>query len=207
VPGELPEDLDGILEMGEEVSRIGAEVKGRPAPVVVSCSTFVPKPFTPYQWDGMLPPEEIRARQRYLREKKRARSITLKLHDPRESFLEGVLARGDRRVGRALRRAYELGARYDGWSEHFDENAWARAFEETGVDPRFFACRTIPYDEALPWDHLDAGPNKEFLRRDSEKSRAERTTAHCFAEHCNACGVDARDCFEIKDAIPSLPRC
>jgi radical SAM family uncharacterized protein len=204
VPGEEPADLEGIVEMGEAVSRIGAEVRGGPVKVVASCSTFVPKPFTPYQWDGMIPPAEIEARQAYVRSKRRMRSLTLKFHDPRESFLEGVLARGDRRVGEALIRAFERGARFDAWTEHLDLSIWARAFEDTGLDPLALATRTIPYDEPLPWDHLDAGPNRKFLRKESEKARAERTTPHCFAETCNACGLVVKECFDIKHQIARM---
>ncbi len=204
VPGELPSDLDGIIEMGEKCSQIGSEELGSPAKVVVSCSTFVPKPVTPYQWDGMIPMDEIRKRQNYLRSKKTLRAVTLKFHDPRESFLEGVLARGDRRVGEAVIRAYQLGARFDGWSEMINLDVWEQAFKETGLDAEALACRTIPYDEALPWDHLDAGPSKKFLQEDSEKARAEETEHHCFGNTCNTCGVDVQDCFEIKRAIPSM---
>jgi radical SAM family uncharacterized protein len=205
IPDELPSDLDGIVQMGERVSQIGREVRGgRATQVDVSVSIFVPKPFTPYQWDGMATREVVHERQQYLRKLKRLKSVRLKFHDPEQSFLEGVLARGDRRVGAAVLRAYELGARYDAWSEHFRADLWQQAFRETGVDPAFYACRTIPYAEALPWDHLDAGPSKEYLIEDSRKARAEQTVHHCFGNTCNTCGVDLKDCFDIKRAMPAM---
>ena len=204
VPGEIESDLDGILEMGEECSRIGAEVKGRPAKVVVSCSTCVPKPFTPYQWDGMIPLEEIRARHEYLHTRKRSRSVQLRLHRPEESILEGALSRGDRRISRVVLRAYELGARFDGWSEKLRFDLWQQAFAELGIDLEQAACRRIPYDESLPWDHLDAGPAKSYLESESRRAREARATAHCFGESCNRCGVDAKDCFDLKHGIADM---
>ncbi len=204
IPDEIETDLDGIVEMGETVSRIGKEVTGHPAAVTVSVSTFVPKPFTPYQWDGMIPLAEIRARQDRLRARRRMKSVTIKCHDARESLVEGVLARGDRRVGRVLLDAYRLGAIYDGWRERFRFDLWQRAFTGHGLDLEALATRTIPYEEALPWDHLDAGPSREFLLEDSKKARAERTTENCFGERCNRCGVDARDCFDLKHAMPKV---
>ena len=198
IPDEGPEDLEGIVEMGEKVCAIGKEVRGRSPQVDVSVSTFVPKPFTPYQWDGMVTIKETQRRQAFLREKVSVRSVRIKPHDPYQSHIEGVLARGDRRVGEALIRAHELGARFDGWSEHFRFDLWTQAFAETGVDPEHYACRTIPYAEPLPWDHLDAGPDGKFLVEESQKARAEHTSANCFGSHCNRCGVDVKDCIEIK---------
>jgi hypothetical protein len=153
----------------------------------------------------MIPLEEIRRRQSYLRARPRMKTVELKMHDPFESLLEGVLARGDRRVGEALRRAYVLGCRYDGWAEHVRPDLWKQAFADVGLDLEALACRTIPYEEPLPWDHLDAGPSKAFLLEDSRKARAEVTAPGCFGKTCNHCGVDVVDCFDLKHAMPALP--
>jgi radical SAM family uncharacterized protein len=206
VPGEIESDLDGIVDMAETCSRIGKEELGRHAEVHAAVSTFVPKPFTPYQWDGMLPIEAVKERQRYLIARRRLRSVRLDFHDVGQSFLETVLARGDRRVGRALLRAHELGARFDEWREHFRPDLWERAFADVGLDANELATRTIPYSEPLPWDPLDAGPTKEFLVEESERARAEVGTHHCFDQTCHACGVDAKECFDLKRAMPLLPR-
>jgi radical SAM family uncharacterized protein len=204
VPGEVESDVDGIVHMAERCSWIGKEVRGRFAEVTAAVSTCVPKPFTPYQWDGILPLEEVRARQRHLISIKRLKSVRLNFHEPEQSLLEAVLARGDRRIGRVLLRAHELGAKFDEWSEHFRLDLWKQAFAEQGIDPQVEATRTIPYDEPLPWEMLDAGPTKEYLVDESKKARAERATQNCFGEQCNRCGVDVKDCFDLKHAMPAM---
>jgi radical SAM family uncharacterized protein len=206
VPGEIDSDVDGIVDMAEQCSRIGKEARGRHAEVHAAVSTFVPKPFVPYQWDGMLPLREIAERQRRLLERKKLRTVWIDFHQPEQSFLEAILARGDRRVGRALLRAHELGARFDEWREHFRLDLWRRAFAECGVDPDLEATRTIPYESPLPWDMLDAGPSRDYLIEESEKARAERGTPNCFGMACNRCGVDVKDCFDLKHAMPELAR-
>lgn len=206
VPGEIESDVDGIVDMAEECARIGREVRRRPVEVHAAVSTFVPKPFVPYQWDGMLALDEVAARQRHLVGRKRRKGVWLDFHDPGQSFLEAVLARGDRRVGRALLRAHELGARFDEWREHFRPELWRQAFAECGVDAAHEATRTLPYDAALPWDMIDAGPSKEYLIEESRRARAETSTQNCFGTACNRCGVDVKDCFDLKHAMPVLPR-
>ncbi len=205
VPGEIESDVDGIVEMAENCARIGKQVRGRFAEVHAAVSTFVPKPFVPYQWDAMLPLEEIHARQRHLRSIKRMKVVRLDFHRPEQSFLEAILARGDRRVGAALLRAHELGARFDEWGEHFDVERWRQAFADVGIDWAAEVTRPRAFDEPLPWDGLDAGPTKEYLVAEAEKARAERSTQNCFGAACNKCGVDAKDCFDLKHAMPLLP--
>jgi radical SAM family uncharacterized protein len=206
VPGEIDSDVDGIVEMAETCSRIGKEVRGRFAEVVAAVSTFVPKPFVPYQWDGMLSFEQIAQRQQRLLARKTMRTVRLDFHDSAQSFLEAILARGDRRIGRALLRAYELGARFDEWREHFSLEPWRAAFAELGIDPDHEATRSLPFDAALPWDAIDAGPTKEYLVDEAKKARAERDTQNCFGEACNRCGVDVKDCFDLKHAMPAMAR-
>ncbi len=205
VPGETVEDLDGIVEMAETCATIGRSELGRYAQVHAAVSTFVPKPFTPFQWDGMLAPDEVRERQRHLLARRRIRSVRIDCHGVEQSLLEAALSRGDRRVGRALLRAHELGARFDEWSEHLRFDLWQRAFADVGLDPVALATRTIPYDEPLPWDILDAGPSKDFLIDESQRARRELATPHCFDRTCHACGVDAKECFDLKRAMPLLP--
>ncbi len=204
VPGEIESDVDGIVEMAETCARIGKEIHGRYAEVHAAVSTFVPKPFVPYQWDAILPLDEIRARQRYLISLKRIKSVRIDCHRPEQSFLEAILARGDRRIGRVVLRAHELGARFDEWGEHFDATRWHQAFADCGIDWAAEATRPLEFDDALPWDMLDAGPSKEYLIEEAKKSRAERSTQNCFGAACNKCGVDAKDCFDLKHAMPLL---
>ncbi len=206
VPGEIDSDVDGIVDMAEQCSRIGKEVHGRNAEVHAAVSTFVPKPFVPYQWDGMLSFDEIAQRQARLIARKTLKRVWIDFHEPAQSFLEAILARGDRRVGRALLRAHELGARFDEWREHYRLDLWRQAFAETGIDAVVEATRTLPYEAALPWDMIDAGPSKEYLIDESKKARAETATQNCFGEACNRCGVDVKDCFDLKHAMPLLPR-
>lgn len=206
VPGEIESDVDGIVEMAETCARIGKEIHGKYAEVHAAVSTFVPKPFVPYQWDAILPLDEIRARQRYLISLKRIKSVRIDCHRPEQSFLEALLARGDRRVGRAVLRAHELGARFDEWGEHFDATRWHQAFADCGIDWAAEATRPWGFDDALPWDMLDAGPSKEYLIEEAKKARAEVSTKNCFGAACNKCGVDAKDCFDLKHAMPLLPQ-
>jgi len=206
VPGEIESDLDGIVEMAETCARIGKEVRGRFAEVHAAVSTFVPKPFVPYQWDAILPLEEIRARQRYLKSIKRMKVVRLDFHRPEQSHLEAILARGDRRIGAAVVRAFELGARFDEWGEHFDVERWRQAFADHGIDWEAEVTRPWEFDEPLPWEMLDAGPSKEYLVDEARKARAERSTQNCFGDACNKCGVDVKDCFDLKHAMPAMPR-
>ncbi|MSR45626.1 MAG: TIGR03960 family B12-binding radical SAM protein [Planctomycetes bacterium] len=205
VPGEIESDVDGIVEMAENCARIGKEIHGRYAEVHAAVSTFVPKPFVPYQWDGILPLDEIIARQRYLISLKRIKSVRIDCHRPEQSFLEAILARGDRRVGAAVIRAHELGARFDEWGEHFNGERWKQAFADCGIDWAGEATRSWSFDEPLPWDMLDAGPTREYLIEEAKKSRAAISTQNCFGAACNRCGVDTKDCFDLKHAMPLLP--
>jgi radical SAM family uncharacterized protein len=198
IPGETDDDVKGIVELAEQVSRIGKEARRRGAQVNVTISTHVPKPFTPYQWDAMLSIDETRARQCFLKGLRPLKSVKLKFHDAEQTQIEGVLSRGDRRVGRAMLEAYRRGARFDGWDEHFRMRPWLEAFEATGVDPWFYANRERSLEEVLPWDHIDAGPSREYLAKEAALAREEVTTKDCFGHRCNACGVKVKDCFVEK---------
>ena len=152
-------------------------------------STFVPKPFTPFQWEPQLPREQIVARQELLRTTNTNRKVQVSFHEMHVSFLEAVFARGDRRLAKVIETAWKNGCKFDGWDEYFNFDAWMNAFTECGLDPEFYANRTRSYDEVLPWDHMDYGISKKFLIRESEKAKQAQTTAHC-REQCAGCGAD-----------------
>ncbi len=184
LPTETEEDLLGIVELCRKVSAVG---KGR-CQVTASVSTFVPKPHTPFQWAAQLSLEETEARQQLLRRELRRYGIQFKWHDARLSLLEGVFARGDRRLGEVLHTAYQLGCRFDGWTDKFRLDLWQHAFAQHGIDPAFYLRRRL-LDEVLPWDHLDSGVSKKWLQRDLAKALAATATPDCSVERCSYCGV------------------
>ncbi len=170
LPGERTADLDGIVEMAETLARIGKEVTGRYAEVVASVSNFVPKPHTPYQWNGMEHREYFQWAHKYLRSKVRLKSVTVKCHDIETSLLEGILTRGDRRVAPALEEAWRRGARLDAWKEHFDARLWWSTFEDLGLDVEFYSHRTRSIDEVLPWDNILVKKGREYLAKEQNRS-------------------------------------
>src|SRR5262249_15919564 len=153
-----------------------------------SVSTFSPKPHTPFQWAAQLDLEETRRRQALLRRELGRRRIAFKWHDARLSFLEGILARGDRRVADVIETVQGRGARFDGWAEHGRLDLWTDAMAEHGLDPAFY-LRRRPLDELLPWDHLDAGVSKRFLRQDLARAVEGVLTPDCSIERCTYCGA------------------
>lgn len=190
LPTETDEDVKGIIDLAQKVSGIFRQVKGRGgAKITVSVSSFVPKPHTPFQWHPQIPVAEIRRKQNYLRSLLRDRSITLNWHDAETSFLEGVFSRGDRRLSKVLVEAWRRGARFDGWSEHFNFKLWMEAFEAVGLDPEFYANRERAADEILPWDHISAGVDKTFLLKEYEQAVNQVFTPDCRRDLCSACGV------------------
>src|SRR5829696_8185715 len=163
LPGERPADLDGIVAMAETIARIGKDVTGRYAEVVASVSNFVPKPHTPYQWNGMQTREYLHWAHKYLRSQVKIRSVTVKCHDVERSLLEGIMTRGDRRVAVGLEEAWRRGARLDAWTEHFDPRLWWSTFEDLGIDVAWYSQRDRPLDEVLPWDHIHVKKGREYL--------------------------------------------
>jgi radical SAM family uncharacterized protein len=170
LPGERTADLDGIVEMAETIARIGKDVTGRYAEVTASVSNFVPKPHTPYQWNGMKPREYFHWAHHYLRSRVKLRSVTVKCHDIERSMLEGILTRGDRRVAAVLEEAWRRGARLDAWSEHFDSRLWWRTFDDLGIDVPSYSQRERPVDEVLPWDHIHIKYGREYLAKEQNRS-------------------------------------
>ena len=196
LPTETYDDLDGISDLAYEVVDIYKDVhngkfKGK-FNVTVSTSTFVPKPFTPFQWNPQDMKSSVVEKQRHLVRKLKNRNITYNYHDSDTSLMEAVFARGDRRLGKVLLRAHELGAKFDGWDEHFDLEIWKQAMEECGLDISFYAHRTRELDEVFPWDHIDVGVSKKFLIREAEKALKGEITPDC-RKGCNGCGINVHD--------------
>jgi radical SAM family uncharacterized protein len=170
LPGERAVDLDGIVDMSEKISRIGKEVRGRFVEVTASVSNFVPKPHTPYQWNGMQTREYLRWAGDYMRKRNNMRSVKIKQHEVECSLLEGVLTRGDRRVAVALEEAWRRGARMDGWRECFQPELWWQTFADLGIDTAFYSQRARPTGERLPWDHVNVKKGREYLEKEQNRS-------------------------------------
>ncbi|HAA26107.1 MAG TPA: TIGR03960 family radical SAM protein [Ruminiclostridium sp.] len=195
LPTETMEDIEGIARLMQKIINVYNEIPKNRRPkglkLTVSAACFVPKPFTPFQWFGQDTQEMFYEKQDFLRKKLRKvlKSIVFNWHDARLSFLEAVLARGDRRLGKVLFNAWQKGCRFDGWNEHFDYDAWMRAFNEESVDPSFYANRTREFNEKLPWEHIDMGVSKKFLERECIKAYEGKTTENCRAR-CSNCGIN-----------------
>lgn len=197
LPTETEEDLEaiGILarlvlaKARAAVSAAGARGKNSVVTVTVSASTFVPKANTPFQWRPQDPIATIRQKQDLLCKVVRGRGINFQWHDPETSFLEAVFARGDRRLGAVLEKAWRLGCKFDGWREYFAFDLWQRSFAECGIDPAFYANRQRDYEEVLPWEHLSAGVDRSFLISEDQKAMQAELTEDCRAADCIGCGV------------------
>jgi len=191
LPTETDADVEGIAVLAQRIVDAFYETKrnGKGFNVTVSVSCFVPKPFTPFQWEPQDSIAELERKQQLLRDVIRTRKITYHYHDAHVSYIEAVFARGDRRLSRAILEAVERGQRLDGWDEFFRFDTWMEAFAAAGIDPDFYAARRRPYDELLPWDHIDCGVSRAFLVRESEKARAAETTPDCRTQ-CSGCGAN-----------------
>lgn len=192
LPTETDEDVAGIAALAQRIVDLFYSQKrtGRSVNVTVSVSCFVPKPFTPFQWEGQTPAEELERRQKLLRDHIRSRKIDYKYHDAQVSFLEAVFARGNRRLGRALAEAVRRGQRFDAWDEFFDFDRWMQIFQDLGMDPAFYANRAMGEEEILPWDFIDIGVSKRFLLAERHRALAEQTTPDCRTK-CSGCGASA----------------
>lgn len=184
LPSETEDDLRGIAELAARVATAG----GAKREVTASVSNFVPKPQTPFQWAAQIGVDEIHARQQFLKRELSRRKVKFKWHDARESYLEGVFSRGDRRLGRLLLKAYELGCRFDGWSEVLRFDLWQEAWRACDIDPDFYLRRRF-LDEVLPWDHLGSGVTKKFLQRELALAFERTLTPDCSIERCTYCGA------------------
>jgi len=184
LPSETEDDLMGIVELSTKVAAAGHFRKE----VTASVSNFVPKPHTPFQWAAQLPIAEMEARQRFLRSELGKRRIKFRWHDARLSYLEGIISRGDRRIGLLLRRAFELGCRFDGWNEQCRLDLWEQALTDTGLAGEL-CLRRRRLDEVLPWDHLSSGVTKAFLQRELALAFERTLTPDCSVERCTYCGA------------------
>ncbi len=193
LPTETMEDIEGIANLGMEVIHAfynnPNRQKGTGLQVNISCSSFIPKPFTPFQWEPEDTMESLKAKQKHLLESIPSKKIKVSYHETPTSLLEGVLARGDRRLSAVLYSAYKKGCKFDSWDEHFKFDAWMEAFEENNLDPYFYTQRRRDFSEVLPWDHLDYGISRKFLERENIKAHKNETTPHCRIQ-CAGCGAN-----------------
>ena len=196
LPTETIEDMQGIAELSEKIAEAYYEIpkdqRNGKVQIVASTSFFVPKPFTPFQWAPMCTKEEFLEKARIvnarMKEMLNKKSIKYNWHEADVSVLEGLLARGDRRVGKTILKAYEYGALYDAWSDSFDNDIWERAIKDTDIDMDFYITRERDTDELLPWDFIDTGVTKAFFKREWDNAKGENVTPNCRAK-CSGCGV------------------
>ncbi len=193
LPTETLDDIEGIADLAQKVVleyyKLPKPERPRGVGVTISVACFVPKPFTPFQWEKQDSYEALIEKQRHLAECITDKKIRYTYHDARVSRIEAVLARGDRRVAKAIAKAVELGANLEAWDEYFDYDRWISAFELAGVDPDFYTTRGFGEGEILPWDMIDIGVTKEYLLRERKNAYSEKTTPSC-AEKCNGCGAN-----------------
>ncbi len=194
LPTETDEDIVGIADLAQKIVdlyySLPEKPKGKAVNVSISVANFVPKPHTPFQFEPQITRDEMLRRQMVLKDSIKSKKITFNYHENKTSFLEGVFARGDRRLGAVIESAYKKGCRFDGWDECFNLDAWLEAFTECGIIPEFYANRTRPFDEITPWDHLDYRVTKKFLIRENMTAHAGFTTPNC-REKCANCGASS----------------
>ena len=192
LPTETMDDVADIANLGQAVVdtyyQTPNRVKGRSVSVTVSASSFVPKPFTPFQWEPQDTIPELHKKQEHIKESITTKKIRFNYHDADTSFLEAVFARGDRKLNKVMELACERGFHFDGWNDCFSLEKWLELFDECGIDPVFYANRRRSFDEILPWDHIDYGVTKSFLQKECEKAYQNKTTPHC-REKCSGCGA------------------
>ncbi len=190
LPTETTDDVEDISQLVTKVHSLGKRAKGRQHQVRVSVSTFVPKPHTPFQWVAQESEQQLNSKHEILKLGLRRRGIRLSWQDPEISLLEAALSRGDRRLGKVIYRAWELGSTFDAWSEHFNYGNWLRAFEDSRLEPGFYALRQRPLDEPLPWAHIDVGITTSFLKREYHRAFDGKNTPDCHYGACNTCGLE-----------------
>lgn len=193
LPTETMEDIEGIANLGMDVLHAfynnPNRQKGTGLQVNISCSSFIPKPFTPFQWEPEDTMESLKAKQKHLLESIPSKKIKVSYHETPTSLLEGVLARGDRRLSAVIYSAFKDGCKFDSWDEHFKFASWMKAFEENNLDPYFYTQRKRDFSEVLPWDHLDYGISRKFLEKENLKAHENITTPHCRIK-CAGCGAN-----------------
>lgn len=202
LPGETDEDVIGIVETAQRVVdlyyHLPNKPKGKSVQVTCSVASFVPKPFTPFEFEPQNSMDELHRKQNLMRSALRSRKINLDWHDAETSYLEAILARGDRRVGAVIENAWRKGCNLDSWDEHFRFDLWMEAFRECDVNPEFYALRLRNYDETMPWDCMDYGVSKKFIINENKKAKEGITTPNC-KQKCSGCGANylkGGACFE-----------
>ena len=207
LPTETMEDIEGIAETAQKVVDLyysnPRHAKGRGVQVTISCACFVPKPHTPFQFVPMDTEESLQAKQKHLLESVHSRKIKVNYHDSTTSFLEGVFAKGDRRLAPVILEAYKRGCYFDGWEECFKYDTWMQVFEDLGIDPKFYCQRPIGLDEVTPWSHMDYGVTHEYLVREYNKALAAQTTQPCNRA-CHGCGANhllGGPCFDYSQNL------
>jgi len=193
-PTERWEDVEAILEMGRKCLALGRKHQGRRAKITLSASSFIPKPFTPFQWCPMESIEGIQKKQSWLKAGCENAGIRFKWHHPELSRLEGVFSLGDRALGDVVEAAYRRGCSFDGWTERLDLDAWNAAFDDCGIDPEAYLTRPFGPRDPLPWDHLDIGVTRKFLARDLSKALEEQEDEPCGGDNCYGCAPFASSC-------------
>ena len=207
LPTETMDDVAAIAALGQSVVdayyRCEKRSKGKSVRVTVSASSFVPKPFTPFQWEPQDTIEQLHKKQEHIKESITTKKIQFNYHDADTSFLEAVFARGDRKLCRVLELACERGFHFDGWNDCFSLEKWLELFEECELDPAFYANRRREFDEVLPWDHIDYGVSKQFFINECKKAYSNATTPHCRLK-CSGCGAAKYGegvCFEKRQDL------
>ncbi len=207
LPTETEEDLDGIMELLYRVKTVGNRYSRRPVEIRASMACFVPKGHTPFQWQAQASIDALEGKRHYMM-KSKIKNVKMSFHDSRTSFLEGVMARGDRRLGEVIYEAWQRGCKFDGWSEYFRFSTWMAVFADCQLDPNFY-IRERNYDELFPWDFIDTGVSKAYLRLENERALQGISTPDCRTDDCVGCGVCPH--FEVapfhpwnRDISPSL---
>jgi radical SAM family uncharacterized protein len=190
LPQETLEDVQYIPKLIEKVQDIGRNFMGNRARIGISLSTFVPKPHTPFQWTAQDREDQIHLKRDIVKNSATRRGIKISWQDSKTSLLEAVISRGDRRIGKVIHRAWQLGCSFDAWSEHFNFEKWKQAFDECGIDPAFYAYRERSLDEILPWSHINIGLTPSYLKREFQRALRGEETADCRDQGCNVCGFE-----------------
>jgi len=190
LPTETIDDIEDIIQLVDKIRSLGKKVKRKRPQLRISLSTFVPKPHTPFQWVAQVDEEQLNSKRELLNRGLHRKGVRLSWPDPKASLLEAVLSRGDRQLGKVIHRAWQLGSTFDAWSEHFNYGNWLCAFEETGLEPSFYAHRERPLDEPLPWAHIDVGVTTAFLKQEYQRALEGIETSDCRYKACNACGLE-----------------
>ena len=201
LPTETMEDVEGIIDMGRRVKAVGRRHAGGRARVRVSTSNHVPKAHTPFQWARQDDAGELGPKHQLLREGCRAAGLEFSWNDPADSFLEAVLSRGDRKVAEVVFEAWRRGAKFDAWSEYFRRDTWEEACAAAGVDPSWYAHREWDTQEPLPWDHIDSGVTKSYLRGQWRDVKNGHTVADCHHGGCNVCGMQNFDALRGEKGV------